>query len=37
MRETRLSWFDERDVETEQGLANEAPADERAGNKIGPT
>jgi hypothetical protein len=25
--------FDERDVETEQGLASEAPADERAGNR----
>jgi hypothetical protein len=24
--------FDERDVETEQGAASEAPADERAGN-----
>ena len=27
--------FDEREVETEQGRANEAPADERAG-RIGP-
>jgi len=25
--------FDERDVETEHGLASEAPADERAGNR----
>ena len=25
--------FDERDVETEQGEPNEAPADERAGNR----
>lgn len=25
--------FDERDVETEQGWAREAPADERAGNR----
>ena len=25
--------FDERDVETEYGSANEAPADERAGNR----
>ena len=32
MRETRMSRFDERDVETEHGAANEAPADERAGN-----
>lgn len=28
--------FDERDVEMEQGWASEAPADERAGQKIGP-
>jgi hypothetical protein len=32
MREIRMSRFDERDVETEHGAANEAPADERAGN-----
>jgi hypothetical protein len=25
--------FDERDVETEQGMASEAPADERVGNR----
>jgi hypothetical protein len=25
--------FDERDVETEQGVAGEAPADERVGNR----
>jgi hypothetical protein len=31
MREIRPSGFDEREVETEHGLANEAPADERAG------
>ena len=29
--------FDERDVETEQGPASEAPADERAGKRIGRT
>jgi len=33
MREIRMSRFDERDVETEHGAANEAPADERAGNR----
>ena len=33
MREIRTSRFDERDVETEHGAANEAPADERAGNR----
>ena len=27
--------FDEREVETEQGVAIEAPADERAGKRIG--
>jgi len=29
--------FDERDVETEHGEASEAPADERVGQRIGPT
>jgi hypothetical protein len=33
MREIRMSRFDERDVETEHGAANETPADERAGNR----
>ena len=27
------NWFDDRDVETEQGPDNEAPADEWAGNR----
>ena len=33
MREIRMSRFDERDVETEYGVANEVPADEKAGNR----
>ena len=33
MREIRMSRFDERDVETKHGVANETPADERAGHR----